>query len=153
MEPHLESAAGLCLRHREHRPARLWAGRLGHCGIGSSRAAARAAICAARGAAAENVVVRGAGACARRHRGVRRLCRRARSADTGVRRRHHDGAQCAAGHAGAGDRSAGADRHTGADARTRHGGGDLCRQPQGEEIPPAVVPVRRQDQGREPRDL
>lgn len=35
----------------------------------------------------------------------------------------------------------------------RHGGGDLCRQPQGEEIPPAVVPVRRQDQGREPRDL
>lgn len=59
----------------------------------------------------------------------------------------------AAGHAGAGDRSAGADRHTGADARTRHGGGDLCRQPQGKEIPPAVVPVRRQDQGREPRDL
>ena len=53
----------------------------------------------------------------------------------------------------AGDRSAGADRHTGADARTRHGGGDLCRQPQGKEIPPAVVPVRRQDQGREPRDL
>ena len=51
------------------------------------------------------------------------------------------------------DRSAGADRHTGADARTRHGGGDLCRQPQGKEIPPAVVPVRRQDQGREPRDL
>ena len=48
---------------------------------------------------------------------------------------------------------AGADRHTGADARTRHGGGDLCRQPQGKEIPPAVVPVRRQDQGREPRDL
>lgn len=57
------------------------------------------------------------------------------------------------GYAGAGDRSAGADRHTGADARTRHGGGDLCRQPQGKEIPPAVVPVRRQDQGREPRDL
>lgn len=74
-------------------------------------------------------------------------------AATGVRRRHHGGAQCAAGHAGAGDRSAETDRHTGADARTRHGGGDLCCQPQGKEIPPAVVPVRRQDQGREPRDL
>lgn len=59
----------------------------------------------------------------------------------------------AAGHAGAGDRSAGTDRHTGVNSRTRHGGGDLCRQPQGKEIPPAVVPVRRQDQGREPRDL
>ena len=50
------------------------------------------------------------------------------------------------------ERDAGADGYPGADARARHGGGiDLCRQPQGKEIPPTVVPVRRQDQGREPR--
>lgn len=63
------------------------------------------------------------------------------------------GARRASGHAGAGNRNTGTDRHTGANARVRHGGSNLCRQPQGEKISPAVVPVRRQDQGREPRDL
>ena len=59
----------------------------------------------------------------------------------------------ASGHAGAGNRNTGTDRRPGTDVRTRHGGSNLCRQPQGEEISPPVVPVRRQDQGREPRDL
>lgn len=71
----------------------------------------------------------------------------------GIRRRHHDGARRPSGHAGAGNRNTGTDRRPGTDVRTRHGGSNLCRQPQGEKIPPAVVPVRRQDQGREPRDL
>ncbi|MFR7767036.1 MAG: hypothetical protein ACLU0Z_00120 [Oscillospiraceae bacterium] len=54
------------------------------------------------------------------------------------------------GHAGAGNRNTGTDHRPGTDVRTRHGGSNLCRQPQGEKIPPAIVPVRRQDQGREP---
>ena len=131
MAPYLEGTAGLRVHRRRYRPAHLRAARLGAYRAGGGRAAARIAVRTARHTALENVVVRGAGARARRHGGMCRRRHRPRGAFAGAGRRHHDRAQRAAR-----DCSAGANRRTKAAADDRRSGCRLHRQPQLHEISP-----------------